>query len=1001
MANDQGLELTPPPSRFVVGIDLGTTNSALCYVDTAHSPWRIQVLDIPQFVAAGQIEARPTLPSFHYQPPANQVAPLPVPPPFEWPRPYVVGQWARDAADSPGRVIASAKSWLCHSGVDRTAPLLPWQAADDVARISPVETSSRYLAHLRSVWNRRFHSHPLEAQDVVLTLPASFDEVARELTVQAAAAAGLTRVVLIEEPQAAFYAWIYKHQTHWDQLVRPGQKILVCDVGGGTTDFTLIRVRRGSQGQVQFHRVAVGDHLLLGGDNMDLALAHYLEPRLLGQTSQEPASMPKHEQATTSKSASADRPAAQPHDGPAATPRLPPRQFDLLVRLSRQVKERMLSEDAPAQLTVTLPGSGAQLLSGARSVRVTRDEVRQLLVDGFLPRVALTDRPRPRRSGFQEFGLPYVADPAITRHLAAFLTAHRHAGDEPTDIRAATASAEAAQRAELAPGPAITSAGTTGDPARPEIVLFNGGVFESSILRQRVVECLVDWFGGGDGTSGEYRPQVLDNDQLSLAVARGAAYYGMVRRGEGVKIVASLARTYYVGVDTDPPAAVCLVPGSTEPGQAIDLTERPLELRVGEPAEFPLYSSSVRLTDPAGALVPVDPQQMTALPPLRTVLKTRSRRERGTLPVTLHAELTEIGTLELSCREIGGDRSWRLQFDVRAATQTDLAPHVSQAEGEGWIDEAVVEACREQIDATFGPQGASDPGQLVRNLVAAVGSDRSQWPTSLLRRIAELLLKYQEGRRKSPAHEARWLNLLGYCLRPGYGLAVDDWRVAETWKTVQGKLAHPAATSRTESLILWRRIAGGLSAGQQRALADPLMAAVRSLQRRTGGGRTVEPLLSPHESVEVFRLLGALERLPVEMKQELGRILLDLATRKKHRPLSASLLWSLGRLGAREPTYGPLNAVVPAEEVAQWLTRLWTLEAEIEMVRFAAVHLARRTGDRFRDLDEPKRAQVLAWLTAHGGTEHDLQLVREGGTLDDEEQGRVFGESLPKGLRLR
>jgi hypothetical protein len=536
-----------------------------------------------------------------------------------------------------------------------------------------------------------------------------------------------------------------------------------------------------------------------------------------------------------------------------------------------------------------------------------------------------------------------------------------------------------------------------GDPARPDVVLFNGGVFESSVLRQRLVQCLVDWFGG---QAGEYHPQVLDNDQLSLAVARGAAYYGMVRRGEGVKIVASLARTYYVGVDADPPAALCLVPGSTEPGQAIDLVQRPLELRVGEPAEFPLYSSSVRLTDPAGALVPVDPEQMIALPPLRTVLKTRSRRERGTLPVTLHAELTEIGTLELSCREIGGDRSWRLQFDVRAATQTDLSPHTSQAETEGWVDEAVVEACRKKILATFGPEGTDDPGQLVRHLAAAAGGDRSAWPSSLLRRIAELLLACQEGRQKSPAHEARWLNLLGYCLRPGYGMAVDDWRVAETWKTVQGKLAHPAATSRTESLILWRRVAGGLSAGQQRALADPLLAAVRSLHRRTGG-KGVDPLLSPHEGVEVFRLLGALERLPAEVKQELGRILLDLLARKKLKPLHASLLWSLARLGAREPTYGPLNAVVPADEVAAWLTRLWALEGEQEMVRFAVVHLARRTGDRFRDVGEPVREQALAWLAGHGGSEHDLQLVREGGTLDDEEQGRLFGESLPKGLRWR
>lgn len=966
------VDLTPPPSRFVVGIDLGTTNSALCYVDTAHRPWRIQVLEIPQFVAPGQIEPRPTLPSFHYQPPAAEIAAASVRPealPFDWPTKYVVGQWARDAAAAPGRLIASAKSWLCHGGVDRTAKLLPWQPAEDVERISPVEASSRYLAHLRSVWNRRFPAHPLEQQDLVLTLPASFDEIARELTVQAAARAGLTRVILIEEPQAAFYAWIYKHQADWDRLVHPGQKILVCDIGGGTTDFTLIRVRRGSGGQVQFHRVAVGDHLLLGGDNMDLALAHHLEPRLAG-----PA----------------------PPDAPSP-PRLPPRQFDLLVRLSRQVKERMLAEDAPEQLTLTLPGSGSQLLGGARSVRITREEVRQLLVEGFFPRVALTERPQARRSGFQEFGLPYVADPAITRHLAAFLTAHRHAGDEPPQDAAPQGVGPPAALAPPLPPPAGRHIPQP-DPARPDIVLFNGGVFESGVLRQRLIACLRDWFG--HDADPRYEPRVLDNDHLSLAVARGAAYYGMVRRGEGVRIVAALARSYYVGIESQPPVAVCLVPGSTEPGQSIALDQRPFDLRIGEPAEFPLYTSSVRLTDPPGALVPVDPGQMTALPPLRTVLQTRSRRERGTLPVTLHAQLTEIGTLELSCRQIGGERSWRLQFDIRSATQTDVAPQAGPADLEGWVDDAVVAACREAVTGAFGPDGRDDPGTLVRRLAAAVGSDRSQWPTSLLRRIAELLLEHQAGRRKSPAHEARWLNLLGYCLRPGYGLAVDDWRVAETWKTVQGKLAHPAATSRTESLILWRRVAGGLSAGQQRALAEPLLAAVRNLHRRTGSGKGDLPL-SPHEAVEVLRLLGALELLPVETKQELGRMLLDLLARRKLQSLRGSLLWSLGRLGARQPTYGPLNAVMPPEEVAAWLRRLWALGGDDEMARFAVVHLARRTGDRFRDLDEAMRQETLDWLTAHGGSPHDLQLVREGGTLDQDEADRLFGEALPKGLRLR
>lgn len=923
------------PSRYVVGIDLGTTNSAVCYVDSAEQPWKVRVLEIPQLVAPGQVEARDTLPSFHYQPVAAAGAA---------PESYIVGVMARDyGAASPGRLISSAKSWLCHTGVDRTAELLPWHAAADVERISPVEASSRYLAHIRGAWDERHKNEPLERQDVVLTLPASFDEIARELTVQAAARAGLTKIVLIEEPQAAFYAWIYKHQSNWEQLVSPGQKILVCDIGGGTTDFTLIRVQRGESGKVQFHRVAVGDHLLLGGDNMDLALAQHLEARL----------------------------------APAGG-KLQPRQWESLLRSSRQVKEQLLSDDAPDQLTVSLPGTGSQLIGG-RSTKVTRDEVRQALVEGFMPRVPLGEKPAPRRSGFQEFGLPYAADPAMTRYLAAFLVAHRWAGEQ--------GEGKGARTEEY-------------DSARPDVVLFNGGVFESPVLRQRLLDCLADWFGNANAPG--WRPTQLDNDRLDLAVARGAAYFGMVRRGEGVKIVASLARTYYIGVEGAPPIALCLVPGSAEPGQEVGMPERQFDLLVAEPVEFPLYTSSIRLTDQPGAMIPVDAEQMTALPPIRTALKTRTRRERGTVPVRLFAKLTEIGTMELWCREVAGERTWRLQFDVRSATQTDVAAHESDAESQGVVDEAAAEALRSVLESTFGSGASEDPGTLIARLTEAAGSQREEWPTSLLRRIWEVLMELETGRRKSPAHEARWLNLLGYALRPGFGLAVDDWRVAETWKTVQGKLAHGAATSRTESLILWRRIAGGLSQGQQRAIAEPLLALVRTLHRRHGGtARGVDPALSPHESLEVLRLLGSLELLAGEVKIELGRMLVELLPKKKLAAIRPGLAWALGRLGAREPAYGPLNTVVPASEVAGWLQRLLSAESDNSVMQFALVNLARKTGDRFRDIDDELRAQVLACLAKRGAGGHAQMLVREGGKLETEEQSSVFGEALPRGLRVR
>ena len=969
------------PSRYLVGIDLGTTNSAVSYVDTSEDVWRVRTFATPQLVDAGQVEARETLPSCHYQPASGELAAGALRLPWSREVPAsAVGCFARDyGARRPGRLITSAKSWLCHSGVDRTAELLPWHGAADVERLSPVEVSARFLRHFRDAWDHRFPREPLATQDLVVTLPASFDELARELTVQAAAAAGLPRVVLIEEPQAAFYAWIDAHETDWEQRVAPGQKILVCDIGGGTTDFTLIRVRRGEGGKVQFHRVAVGEHLILGGDNLDGALAKYIEGTLPGP--------------------------------------LLPHQWDVLVRLCQRLKEDLLSDGRGEKLSFILPGSGAQLIGGGLRVELDREVARRVLLDGFFPFVGLADKPQKQQSGFREFGLPYAPDPAATRYLAAFLTAHRYAGDDragqggessfPKTVGGeAPAEPSTASSAGASPAPRVTPRAGPGraggaDPARPDIVLFNGGVFASPLIRQRVLDVLTAWFRDGD--SG-WSPLVLDNARLDLAVARGAAYYGAVRRGRGVRIAAGLARTYYIGVESASPVAVCLVPGNAEPGQEIALTQRRFDLLIHQPVEFPLYVSSTRLADQAGELLPIDREQMTPLPPIRTALKTRGKKQAGSISVHLHARLTEIGTLELWCSEVGSERSWRLQFDVRSATQTDLDAQQTSGEAEGFVEEAAWRECERLIEATFHADGQDKqdaPLGLVKRLAAALGLERDEWPMSLLRRIWEALIDGEAGRRKSPEHEARWLNLLGYALRPGYGLAVDDWRVSETWRTVQGRLAHHAVGTRTESWILWRRIAGGFSAGQQRALADPLLASVRGLHRRSTTGRGGGDLsLTPQQSAEMWRLLGALELLDTAVKIELGDMLVELLNKRVIQPVRGAVVWTVGRIGARIPVYGPLNTVVSADVAARWLEELMGVRDASEVDKLAVMQLARRADDRYRDVPQKLREEVLAWLEDHQAPAHFLQLVREGGTLDREEQGRVFGEALPKGLRI-
>ncbi len=932
------VDAQPELPQYVVGIDLGTTNCAMCYVDTAADPWQVASFRVPQWIDLGQWERRDTLPSFHYEWTAEESADPTQRLPWQTDQPPAscVGVLARDAgARHPGRRAASAKSWLSHDGVDRTADLLPWHGDADVQRLSPVDASAAYLRHLRQAWDHEHPQHRLADQDVIITLPASFDEVARELTVRAAKQAGLPRVFLIEEPQAAFYAWIDRQGDAWQQRVTPGQLILVCDIGGGTTDLTLIRVRAAADGQVQFHRVAVGKHLILGGDNLDLAIAKLAETKWQ-------------------------------EDHPGET--LSPTQWERLVQASRMVKETMLSDPRPPSYTINLPAEGSRLIGGAVQIHLSDTDIDAALLDGFFPSVPLDARPSAGSSGFQEFGLPYAADPAVTRHLAAFLADHRRSG--------------------MGDDPDATD--------RPDLVLFNGGVMAAPAIGKRIVDSLSAWFATSDQPT--WRPQVLVNQRLDLAVARGAAYYGMVRRGQGVRIAANLGRSYYMQVGAAPPMGLCLIPGSAEAGQRFSASDHPLELQTGTPVQFPLWVSSTRLADNVGDLVPMQDAEATALPPICTALVRGRQREQATVRVVVESELSEIGTVGLYCVASETGKRWKLEFDIRSTLETDREAHQGSGEAAGIVDSETVAACEQIAAAVFGPVGAGGdagqaaikPSRFVHKLQGTIDLPRSDWPPSLLRGLWQTLLDFESGRRQSPQHESRWLNTLGYCLRPGYGVAVDDWRVSQTWRVVHNKLAFPALASRIEAAILWRRIAGGMTHTQQLQLALPLLASLRGKSGR----------IEANEAIENWRLLGSLERLDTAAKVELGRLALRQLRQKKHQKLHESLLWAVGRLGSRQPVYGPLNTTVPREEVAAWVDQLTSLAAGPAGLPLTLVQLARRTGDRFRDLPADDRDAVAAWLTAAGAAEHYITLVRDGGRLRGDEESAVFGESLPLGIRL-
>lgn len=940
-------------ARYIVGIDLGTTNCAVSFVDTSKPSPTIEIFPIEQWVDFPVRERRDLLPSFLYQPLESEVDALHSKGNCQ--ADHIVGELARDRGlVQPGRQIQSAKSWLCHGGVDRRAKILPWQHDENVQKLSPVDASAACLSEIRSAWDAGFKQHPLADQEIILTLPASFDQVARQLTIEAAAQAGLKRILPIEEPQAAFYAWLAQHDADWESKVEAGQSILVCDIGGGTTDFTLIRVRESSTestagsdqtedmsesagGRLSLHRVAVGQHLILGGDNIDLSLATLLENKLAG-------------------------------DG-----KLSPREWETLRQASRVAKEVLLSEAAPESYTIHLPSSGSKLIGGGRQVEVQASDIDTCVLDGFFPACSLADRPQPQDVGFREFGLPFASDAGITKHLAEFLWEHRQDGRPESEL------VSLSDRAA----------------ARPDWILFNGGVMVSHKIRNRIVDVVSEWFSNADS---KWRPGILDGDRLDRAVASGAAYFGQVRRGQGVQIEAKLASSFYLQTSTTPPQAICIVPGSASPGDTFQLEQIPLELAIGQPVQFPIVYSNARLSDRIGARVDLNDEQFRQLPPIRTVIEASRKLAGSTMPVTLEVQLSEIGTLQLYCQSKSSDHRWKLEFDVRGSTQTDRESSNSGGAAVGMLDESSHQAAASVLRAAFS-SGDTKPSKVIKALTEAAALPKSQWPPNLLRAMWEDLLELSEGRRASPAHEARWLNLLGYCLRPGYGMAADDWRVAETWKSVNGKLAHAAVTSRNEAMILWRRIAGGFTPGQQltvyQQVAGPLRSVLDPTRRVKGGG-----VASPAELIELLRLVGSLELLPVAEKSQVGNWLVDLVHNKKWAPAQSAILWTLGRLGSRVPTYAPLNYVVSPTTAEAWLRSLLRRPVDTGAYALALMLCSRRVDDRYRDIDAGIRADVLTTLRSMDAPANYIVLVEAGGQLASEEQAEILGDSLPLGLRL-
>jgi molecular chaperone DnaK (HSP70) len=928
--------------KFHVGIDLGTTHTVVAFaeIDQQHA---IQIFQIEQLIALGQVAARPLLPSVRYHLAENELPETEIMYSQSGFR-AVMGEAARLlGAKSKGRLVTSAKSWLSHPSVDHYAAILPWGSPDEVGKVSPVDASASYLTHIRTVWNHQNPDAQLENQDIVITVPASFDETARSLTLEAANRAGLSHVRLLEEPQAVCYDWLRRNSGNIHNVLKNVHLLLICDIGGGTTDLSLIKIEH-VQPEPKLTRIAVGDHIMLGGDNIDLALAHLAESRLHSDQSQLSAA-----------------------------------DFSQLIEQCREAKECLLGENAPEKVTITLLGSGSKLIGGARSTYITQEEVRQIALDGFFPLTHLDVLPDKKRSGVVEFGLPYTAEPAVSKHIAAFLSLHKDAAMA-----------------------ALQATSTV-----PDAILLNGGLFRSQKITQRILALFNSW--------NTNKPIILlENNHPELSVAYGAVSYAVARQNKQLKIGGGAARSYFLLVDTndDPqmPSSqvhrqfgICVLPKGSEEGTEIILRDRQFALRTGKPVRFDLVSHSGDKAFEPGEMTEIN-DTFHALPPLAATFEDENTKQETEVLVQLGVAQTDIGTLKIQC--ISADETtipdvainhnhrqrWDVEFQIR--NQGNIKSPANTA-----LSPQYLAAC-EKIQAVFGPKSKQVDPNSVKNLRAdlekLLGRDRTEWDSSLLRILFTTLWEGHKFRRRSEHHERVWLSLAGFCLRPGFGCPLDDWRIEQLWQLYpQGLQFSNEIQNWSEWWTLWRRIAGGLDSAAQELIFSGLANHINPAASRQPN---IAKQSKQRSYDDMVKLAAVLERLSSANKTQIGEWLIK-RLEKASEPKQT--WWALGRVGARIPFYGSSHTVIPAETANKWLTILLSQDWKNNLqIAFAATLISRKSGDRARDIDETIRSQIINKLKISKMPYPWLDLVENYKELDVKEENHFFGEALPPGLKL-
>jgi molecular chaperone DnaK (HSP70) len=928
-------------ARFSIGIDLGTTNSALAFCPL-HGDAGSEVLRVAQWDSLTSLTDAPILPSFLYLPEDAAAAQLRDKQTGrgEW----IAGLLARKkAAETPGRVAHSSKSWLCHHTADRAAPFLPW-GSEDIARerkISPIRASALILNYLRGAWNDRFAgSGPdfqFDSQLIAVTVPASFDAVAQRLTLAAAEEAGFPDTVrLLEEPQAAFYRWL-EQRTIAEELWRGlalgdtgSSHVLVIDVGGGTSDFSLFELHRSRErARPAIKRVAVSDHILLGGDNIDLAIAHLLERRLDDEA------------------------------------KLSGAQWDHLVARCRDLKERVLASDGPqdAVFAVSIPARGSNLLAGARSASVTRAELHHVLLDGFFPECDASARPYVRRAALQELGLPYASDSAVTSHLAEFMK----------------------------------------DRPRVDALLFNGGSLYPPAIRERIRQQIARWQGGAAPIVLDNAEP--DLAVVRGAARYGKLLYQQAERIEAgaarAVFLAAHRKSSADGDETREPALVCILPRDAAAEDSFEISERPFELRVDRPVRFQTYSSTRQANRKAGDIVAWNARDFRPLPPLETVarLVKPARADPGrTLPVTLHTTLNELGLLQVSCRSADPriEQSWPLEFNLRPHDQeTAEVPSDSAAPEpvEPNVPPAALAAAQAHIEHAFSrPLGRREKlsaARVLQSLEKVLHLPKGEWNWILIRSLWPALVRCMHCRATSVEHEETWLIVAGFLLRPGFGAPMDEVRIDALWTLRAAGLAFPNKRVKLQEYILWRRVAGGLARErQERILASEL-------------GRLRQP---KGPEPELVRLAGSLERISIEMKTELIERFIGeaarLANENKH---CAHYLAALGLLLNRAPLYAGPETVVSPHLVERAFDAFSGFEwTDPELVELSTLFLraARVVDNRSLDVPKPVRNRIAAKLEKSSIAPLRTAKVREFMPVDRSERLGLYGEALPPGLLL-